>query len=227
MSAVVLVVDDERGVNDLVCDALRLAGYETVPARDGREALQVLREAAVDLVVLDVNMPVLDGFSVLRQMRETGDATPVVILTARQGPDDVRIGFESGADDFVRKPFGIEELALRVGAVLRRTSPDPDHSTVTVGSVRLEGRAHRVTRAGVEVDLSQTEFRLLQVLMESSGEVLTKDHLLRRIWGLDGTSETTVLETYVSYLRRKLGEAIEIRTVRGVGYELVGDRTRA
>lgn len=227
MTAVVLVVDDERGVNDLVCDALRLAGYETISARDGHEALQVLRETTVDLVVLDVNMPRLDGFSVLRQMRESGDSTAVVILTARQGPDDVRLGFEAGADDFVRKPFGIEELALRVGAVLRRTSPDPVSSTVAVGAVRLDGRAHRVTNAGVEVDLSQTEFRLLQVLMESSGEVLTKDHLLRRIWGLDATSETTVLETYVSYLRRKLGPAIEIRTVRGVGYELVGDRTRA
>lgn len=226
MSAVVLVVDDERGVNDLVCDALRLAGYETVSAQDGREALQVLRETRVDLVILDVNMPLLDGFSTLRQMRETGDATPVVVLTARQGPDDVRVGFESGADDFVRKPFGIEELALRVGAVLRRASPDPGHSTITVGAVRLEGRAHRVKSSGVEVDLSQTEFRLLQVFMESSGEVLTKDFLLRRIWGLDSASETTVLETYVSYLRRKLGAAIEIRTVRGVGYELVGDRSR-
>lgn len=223
MSPVVLVVDDERGVNDLVCDALRLAGYLTVSAADGAQALQVLRDQHIDLVVLDVNMPRMDGFAVLRRMREAGDLTAVVLLTARRGPDDVRTGFELGADDFVRKPFGIEELALRVGAVLRRTNPEPGQSGLRVGRVRLDGRAHQVWLDDMVVELSRTEFRLLQVLMESTGDVLTKDLLLRRVWGLDASAETSVLETYISYLRRKLGDGIDIRTVRGVGYRLVDD----
>jgi two-component system OmpR family response regulator len=227
MSASILVVDDEGGVNDLICDALRLAGHEPVSARDGVEGLQALRETPVDLVVLDVNMPKMDGFTVLTRMRAAGDATPVIFLTARQGPDDIRAGFELGADDFVRKPFGIEELALRVNAVLRRTNPDPVLSQVQVGALCLDGRGRRVTCNGSLVDLSATEFRLLQVLMEGSGEVLSKDFLLRRIWGLDGSAETTVVETYVSYLRRKLGEHVTIRTVRGFGYELVGERVRS
>ena len=227
MAASILVVDDERGVNDLICDALRLAGHEPVGARDGAEALQELRETSVDLVVLDINMPKVDGFTVLARMRESGDTTPVIILTARQGADDVRAGFELGADDFVRKPFGIEELALRVNAVLRRTNPDPVMSQVQVGTVRLDGRGRRVVCEGEAVELSATEFRLLQVLMEASGEVMSKDFLLKRIWGLDGSAETTVVETYVSYLRRKFGDHLAIRTVRGFGYELVGERVRS
>lgn len=223
MAPIVLVVDDEPGVNDLVCDALRLSGYQTMSVTDGAQALQVLRDRHIDLVVLDVNMPLMDGFTVLRRMREAGDRTAVVLLTARRGPTDLRTGFELGADDFVRKPFGIEELALRVGAVLRRTAPDPGASVVSVGRVRLDSRAHQVLLDGQVIDLSRTEFRLLHVLMESAGNVLTKDLLLRRIWGLDATSETTVLETYISYLRRKLGDGVDIRTVRGVGYQLVGE----
>jgi two-component system, OmpR family, response regulator len=227
MTASVLVVDDERSVNDLICDAMRMYGYEPIAVRDGAAALQALRETPVDVVILDVNMPRVDGFTVLRRMREAADATPVIILTARQSADDVRTGFELGADDFVRKPFGIEELALRVKAVLRRTNPDPVLSQIQVGSVRMDCRRHRVLCDGAEVELSSTEFRLLQVLMEGSGEVLTKDVLLRRIWGLDGSAETTVVETYISYLRRKLGAHVSIRTVRGVGYELVGERSRS
>lgn len=218
--SIVLVVDDERGVNDLVCDAMRLAGYDPIPAFDGVEALRVLREQVVDLVVLDVNMPRMDGFSTLASMRSSGDGTPVIVLTARQSPDDVRMGFELGADDFVRKPFGIDELALRIAAVLRRTNPDPVRSSVTVGAVCLDGRLHRVTLHGQEVSLSPTEFRLLQVLMESPDEVHTKEALLRRVWGLDETAGTTVVETYISYLRRKVGSGVDLRTVRGVGYVL-------
>lgn len=227
MPASVLVVDDERGVNDLICDAMRLAGHEPVSVRDGAEALEALRLHPVDLVILDINMPRVDGFTVLSRMRDADDATPVIVLTARQGADDVRTGFELGADDFVRKPFGIEELALRVAAVLRRTNPDPVQSRIRVDGVTLDSRAHRVTCDGVDVELSATEFRLLQVLMEAPGEVLSKNFLLQRIWGLDAGAETTVVETYVSYLRRKLGSHVTIRTVRGVGYELVGDRIRS
>jgi two-component system OmpR family response regulator len=227
VSYVILVVDDERGVNDLVCDAVRLAGHEAVAAFDGAEALRMLREHDVDLVILDVNMPRIDGFQVLTAIRNAEDSRPVILLTARQARDDVRMGFELGADDFVRKPFGIEELTLRVSAVLRRTQPESGDTVLQVGPVRLDSRSHRVTCADADVELSHTEFRLLQMLMEHVNEVLTKDLLLRRIWGLDGTAETTVVETYISYLRRKLGDNVVIRTVRGVGYQLVDDRTGA
>ena len=220
MSFVILVVDDEPSVNDLVCDAMRLAGHEPVPAFDGIEALAELRGMDVDLVILDVNMPRADGFHVLSTMRAADDRTPVILLTARQDRDDVRMGFELGADDFVRKPFGIEELTLRVAAVLRRSGVEPGVSVLRAGEVELDSRAHRVLCAGDEVDLSATEFRLLQMLMESPDDVLTKDLLLRRIWGLDASTETTVVETYISYLRRKLGLHATIRTVRGVGYQL-------
>ena len=168
-------------------------------------------------------MPRADGFEVLRRMRDNGDRTPVIVLTARQDREDTRTGFELGADDFVHKPFGIEELTLRVRAVLRRALPttDGDNGVVTVGAVTLDHDRHRVTRAGAEVALSATEFRLLAVLMENIDRVLPKDVLLARVWGLEGDLETTVVETYVSYLRRKLDSDLSIRTVRGVGYQLL------
>ena len=222
MSFVILVVDDEPSVNDLVCDAMRLAGHEPIPAFDGLQALAELRTLDVDLVILDVNMPRADGFLVLTTMRSADDRTPVILLTARQDRDDVRVGFELGADDFVRKPFGIEELTLRVTAVLRRSGTEAGSTILRVGQVELDSRAHRVLCAGDEVELSATEFRLLQILMEHTDDVMSKDLLLRRIWGLDGSAETTVVETYVSYLRRKLGSHATIRTVRGVGYQITG-----
>ena len=218
MSQFVLVVDDEPAVNDLICDALRLAGFRTESAADGFLALQFLRRTTPDLVILDVNMPRIDGFETLERMRTAGDTTPVIILTARQERDDTRSGFERGADDFVHKPFSIEELVLRVRAVLRRTSSAHDAPILAVGGLRLDPARHEVTVDGATVDLSSTEFRLLEVLMENSGRVMSKERLLDRVWG--GGAEPSVVETYVSYLRRKLGDALSIRTVRGVGYQL-------
>lgn len=220
MSALVLVVDDEPAVNDLICDALHLAGFKTHSASDGLAALQFLRSTTPDLVILDINMPKIDGFETLTRMRDAGDNTPVIVLTARQERDDTRAGFERGADDFVHKPFSIEELIWRVRAVLRRSSAPDTSGALTVGEVRLDPSRHLVTAHGETVDLSSTEFRLLEVLMENQGLVLGKDQLLSRVWGLGAGVESTVVETYVSYLRRKLGESISIRTVRGVGYQL-------
>jgi two-component system OmpR family response regulator len=221
MSRTILAVDDEDAITDLICDALSLAGYATLRASHGMEALRLLRESQVDLVVLDVNMPNVDGFEVLRRMREGGDATPVIILTARQERDDTKRGFELGADDFVRKPFGIEELTLRVAAVLRRTAAAPGDDVVRVGDIRMDPAAHQVTVRDEPVELSPTEYRLLEVLMRSPGRVLTKQQLLDQVWGLPPDTETTVVETYVSYLRRKIGDDITIRTVRAVGYQLL------
>jgi len=223
MDATVLVVDDEAAVNDAICDVLALAGYQTLVAQDGIQALRILREQDVALVLLDLSMPRMDGLTMLARLRDSGDTTPVIVLTARQGPDDVQRAFEAGADDFVRKPFGMKELSLRAAAVLRRTRPEPESGCLRVGEVTLDYRRHRVWCAGEAVQISPTEFRLLRLLMENVGEALSKDTLLRRIWGLDGLAETTVVETYVSYLRRKFGDRLTIRTVRGFGYELLRD----
>jgi two-component system OmpR family response regulator len=221
VSSTILAVDDEESINDLICDALSLAGYQTIRARHGMEALHILREQSVDLVILDVNMPNVDGFEVLRRLRESGDATPVIILTARQDRDDTKRGFELGADDFVRKPFGLEELTLRVAAVLRRSSAPSTARTLAVGRIVLDEEQHRATCDGATVELSPTEFRLLALLMRHAGKVMTKEQLLGQVWGISGGAETTVVETYVSYLRRKFGEHISIRTVRAVGYQMV------
>jgi DNA-binding response OmpR family regulator len=158
-------------------------------------------------------------------MRESGDVTPVIVLTARQERDDTRAGFERGADDFVHKPFSIEELIWRVKAVLRRSGSEAPDSALTVGEIRLDPDRHLVTNGGSEVALSGTEFRLLEILMENSGLVLSKDQLLSRVWGLGPGAESSVVETYVSYLRKKLGDSVSIRTVRGVGYQLLDPRT--
>jgi two-component system, OmpR family, response regulator len=220
-SARILVVDDEDGVAELVGDALGIVGYRTERARHGMEALTRLRESRFDLVILDVSMPMLDGFSVLERMRASGDMTPVIVLTARQQKEDTRQGFTLGADDFVRKPFGIEELTLRVAAVLRCSQPASEDTSLRLGRIVLDVDQHQVTADGEIVELSPTEFRLLHVLMSEAGRVLTREQLLQRVWGLDGWAETTVVETYVSYLRRKFGDLLTLRTVRGVGYQLI------
>lgn len=220
MTRTILAVDDEEAIADLICDALELAGFRTVRAAHGMEALRTLRESSVDLVVLDIGMPVMDGFEVLERMRANGDRRPVIILTARQDREDVRRGFDLGADDFVRKPFGIEELTLRVKAVLGRTVRDAEPAVLALGALRMDLTAHEVTIAGDPVDLSPTEFRLLEALLRQPGRVLTKSQLLGQVWGLDQTAGSTALETYVSYLRRKLGDVVALRTVRGVGYRL-------
>jgi two-component system OmpR family response regulator len=165
-------------------------------------------------------MPKVDGFETLTRMRDAGNSTPVIVLTARQERDDTRAGFERGADDFVHKPFSIEELIWRVKAVLRRSAADAPESILTHGDVRLDFDRHLVTVGGDEISLSGTEFRLLEILMENSGRVLSKDQLLSRVWGLGPGVESSVVETYISYLRKKLGDAVNIRTVRGVGYQL-------
>lgn len=225
MTKRILVVDDEPAVNDLICDALRLASYDTVSAGHGMEALTVLREQRIDLAIVDVNMPVMSGYDLLERMRSSGIQTPVIVLTARQEREDTRTSFGLGADDFVRKPFGIEELTLRVTAILRRSGLAESRNVRTIGRITIDDDAHEVRLGDALIELSPTEYRLLSVLAANPGRVLTREQLLDQVWGLGPGLESTAVETYVSYLRRKLGDDLVIRTVRGVGYQLMDPRS--
>lgn len=218
-----MVVDDELGVRELIGDALRLGGYDAVEAVDGQEALQVLRHTRPNLMIVDVNMPVLDGFELLRRMRERGVDVPVIMLSARGDRVDVNQGLTLGADDYVRKPFGLEELLLRVAAVLRRTSGSDDAPEVLrCGPIELDARVHRVKRNGDIVEMSPTEFRLLEYLLQHQTRVVTRSELLRQVWGIDFETDTSVVDTYISYLRRKLhgDDYSGIKTIRGVGFQI-------
>jgi len=222
-SPLILVVDDEPGVRDLISDALNLVGLSSITAAHGMEALTKLRDNQVDLMILDINMPTMDGYEVLERMRDQGSRTPVIVLTARLDREDTKRAFQLGADDFVRKPFGIEELTLRVNAILRRSQPQVENESVLVaGAITINLDQHLVSVDEVTIDLSPTEFRLLETFMQNQTRVLSKDFLLTEVWGLDNYADPNVVETYVSYLRKKLGDALPLRTVRGVGYQFTG-----
>jgi two-component system OmpR family response regulator len=218
----ILVADDDEAICDTVEDALHLAGYLTMRARDGQMALDRIRSDRPDLVILDVNMPKMDGFEVLRKMRSLSIETPAILLTARHEREDAVTGLKLGADDYVKKPFGLEELLLRVAAVLRRVGGDSD-SVLTCGIVSLSVARHEVLCTGKIIDLSPTEFRLLEYLMENKNRVLTKQQILDAVWGIDFDSSTTVVETFISYLRKKMTPEIDnmLITVRGIGFKLV------
>ena len=226
-SPLILVVDDEPSVRDLISDALNLAGYSSISAAHGLEALTKLRENQIDLMILDINMPNMDGYEVLQRMREQGSRKPVIVLTARLDREDTKRAFELGADDFVRKPFGIEELTLRVNAILKRSrSQSENESVIVAGTIVMNLDQHQVCVDELDIDLSPTEFRLLQTFMENPGRVLSKNFLLTEVWGIDNYADPNAVETYVSYLRKKLGNSLPLRTVRGVGYQLAKEVVR-
>lgn len=216
----VLVVDDDPNISYLVSSALRLEGYRTLVAETGREALRQVDEGHPDLLVLDVMLPELDGFDVLKRLRQDGFSQPVIFLTARDAGDDRVRGLQAGGDDYVVKPFLIEELVARVAAVLRRAGLGERTTTLTYADLAMDEDAHRVTRAGHVVRLSPTEYKLLRYLLLNAERVLSRAQILDHVWGYDFEGESTVVETFVSYLRRKLdaeGPPL-IQTVRGVGY---------
>ena len=221
MAEMILIVDDEAGVRELLGDALRIAGFETSTASDGMSALTAIRNKKPELLIIDINMPLMDGFELVERLRSTGDNTPALMLSARADRVDVTRGLTLGADDYVTKPFGLEELLLRVKAILRRSQISTSSSAdLTCGPIKLDEASHTVTFAGELVDLSPTEFRLLQVLVENKNRVLSKNLLLDEVWGITFESESTVADTYISYLRKKLHrDGFEgIKTVRGVGF---------
>ena len=224
MSTQVLVVDDDSSVRELVCDALMLAGYQTQSAQDGLVALSIQKKNPSDLIVSDVNMPKLDGYQLAQKLRDLGDATPIIFLTARSDKPDVSRGFRVGADDYISKPFGIEELVLRVGAVLRRVQPkDKSTEKISIGPISIDPETIQVTVAGTQVVLSPTEYRLLITLVENRNRVLSRQFLLDAVWDMGFADSATVVDTYISYLRKKLHTADYegIRTVRGFGFQIV------
>jgi two-component system OmpR family response regulator len=227
MSQLIMIIDDEAGVRELLGDALKLAGFETITAADAMIAQTLLRTTKPDILVVDINMPLMDGFEFIERIRSNGDNTPALMLSARGDRADVTRGLTLGADDYVTKPFGLEELVLRIKAILRRSQfSESVQETLTLGPITLDAKSHQVTFNGESVDLSPTEFRLLQVLLESKGRVLSKTHLLDEVWGITFESESTVVDTYISYLRKKLHrDGFEgIRTIRGVGFQLNAEK---
>jgi len=227
MSQLIMIIDDEAGVRDLLGDALKLAGFATITAADAMIAQTLLRNTKPDLLIVDINMPMMDGFEFIERIRGAGDNTPALMLSARADRADVTRGLTLGADDYVTKPFGLEELVLRIKAILRRSQFTVTTPTnLSCGPITLDSDSHQVTFNEERIDLSPTEFRLLHVLLESKGRVLSKTYLLDEVWGITFESESTVVDTYISYLRKKLHrDGFEgIRTVRGVGFQLQAEK---
>jgi two-component system, OmpR family, response regulator len=219
-----LVVDDEPSIRELLTASLRFAGFEVFPAADGAEALKLAEQHRPDLVVLDIMLPDLDGFTVTRKLRERGRDVPVVFLTARDDTNDKVTGLTVGGDDYVTKPFSLEEVVARIRAVLRRTGVGgrPDSGRLIFHDLEMDEDSHEVRRAGTLIDLSPTEFKLLRYLMLNPNRVLSKAQILDHVWAYDFNGEAGIVESYISYLRRKI-DAIDpplIHTRRGVGYVL-------
>lgn len=220
----ILVVDDEESLRDLVATALSFVGYEVATAADGLDALGLLPSFLPDLLVLDVMMPRVDGLEVLRRMRADGDRTPVVLLTARDAPAEVVEALAAGGDDHVAKPFHLQVLVARVEAVLRRSAPDDaGDDRLAFADLEMDEAAHRVWRGGELVALSPTEFKLLRYLMLNPDRVVSKAQIVDHIWQYDFGGDTNIVETHMSYLRKKLGPPRLIQTIRGVGYALRED----
>jgi two-component system response regulator MprA len=219
----ILVVDDEPAVREAVDRALRLEGYETELAADGAQALDALADRTPDALVLDVLMPHVDGLEVCRRLRAAGDRTPVLVLTARDAvPDRVR-GLDAGADDYLVKPFALEELLARLRALLRRGAAGERSETLRYADVAVDVLGHTVRRGRRAIELTRTEFLLLELFLRHPRQVLTRSQIFERVWGYDFGPASNSLEVYVGYLRRKLegdGEARLLQTVRGVGYVL-------
>ncbi len=221
----VLVVDDEPTLTDLLQMALRYEGWEVKTASDGRHALALAREFRPDAIVLDMMLPDIDGMQVLSRVRADGQQTAVLFLTAKDSLEDRINGLTAGGDDYVTKPFSLEELVARLRGLIRRsmlTASEEEDPRLVVGDLVLDEDSHEVSRGGQQVELTATEFELLRYLMRNPRRVLSKTQILDRVWNYDFGGKSSVVEIYISYLRRKLdaGRAPMIHTVRGAGYML-------
>jgi two-component system OmpR family response regulator len=219
-----LIVEDEPNILELLAASLRYAGFEVATASGGQEAFSAVQRYRPDLIVLDVMLPDMDGFDVVRRLRGGGSHTPVVFLTARDDLADKIRGLTLGGDDYVTKPFSLEEVVARIRAVLRRTSGDPSAPPprLSFADIELDEESHEVWRRGNPVSLSPTEFKLLHYFMANAGRVLSKAQILDHVWNYDFRGDAAIVESYVSVLRRKVDnmEPRLIHTLRGVGYVL-------
>ncbi len=222
--ASLLLVEDDDSIRELLASALRFGGYRIETAATGPDGLNAAVAREFDLIVLDVGLPGIDGFELCRLLRQRGDVTPVIFLTARREAEDLRTGFEGGGDDYVVKPFGLEELTLRIDAVLRRTRiPNQvERSVLRCGDLAVDEAARRVHQGDREVKVTPTEFRVLAALLASPGAVLSKSQILERAWGYDFDGDERIVETYVSAIRQKLDPngSAQLHTVRGFGYTI-------
>ncbi|MCP9271773.1 response regulator transcription factor [Mycolicibacterium arenosum] len=222
----ILVVDDDRAVRESLRRSLSFNGYSVELAQDGQEALERITSDRPDAVVLDVMMPRMDGLQVCRHLRSTGDDLPILVLTARDSVSERVAGLDAGADDYLPKPFALEELLARMRALLRRRTPDDDTAdaaALTFADLSLDPVTREVTRGERRISLTRTEFSLLEMLIANPRRVLTRSRILEEVWGFDFPTSGNALEVYVGYLRRKTeaeGEPRLIHTVRGVGYVL-------
>ena len=221
----VLVVEDDGAVRRAVERALTFEGYDVVTARDGAEALAIVLNDSIEAIVLDVMMPIVDGLEACRRIRARGDTTPILILTARTEISDRVAGLDAGADDYLVKPFALEELLARLRALLRRSS-GAVAELMRVGDLVMDTGSRQVHRGDTVIDLTKTEFDLLELLMSNAGIVIDRDTIYDRIWGYDFETSSNSLDVYIGYLRRKTevgGTSRLIQTVRGVGYVIRGD----
>lgn len=234
--ATILVVDDEPSIRELLSASLQFAGFEVLTAADGKEALAHQQNQRIDLAVLDIMMPELDGFEVLRRLRERNSELPVLFLTARDDIKDKVQGLTVGGDDYITKPFSLEEVVARIRAVLRRTTPDEtDAGILRYADLELNEESYEVTRAGHSIELSPTEFKLLRYLIINAERVVSKSQILDHVWDYNWQGEISIVESYISYLRRKIDspESLNItdpekakelmpliHTRRGIGYVL-------
>lgn len=225
----ILVVDDEQPVRESLRRSLRFNGYDVLTASDGLEAVEAVRSENPELLILDVMMPNMDGLEVCRTLRSEGWDRPILVLTARDGVSDRVAGLDAGADDYLPKPFALEELLARVRSLVRRASADsiaaeaPVESKLSFEDLELDADTREVSRGGRSISLTRTEFSLLQLLMENPRKVLSRSKILEEVWGYDFPTSGNALEVYIGYLRKKTegeGDSRLIHTVRGVGYVL-------
>ena len=239
--ATIVVVDDEPSIRQLLMAALHFQGFEVISASTGSEAIEVIKRNKPDLVVLDVMLPDIDGFTVTRRIRKEGIESPVLFLTARDDTQDKIMGLTVGGDDYVTKPFSLEEVIARIRAILRRTRQEgEDNPIIRVGDLEINEDSHDVTRHGKIVDLSPTEYKLLRYLMDNEGRVVSKAQILDHVWQYDWGGDAAIVESYISYLRKKVdgvthtdenGEDQKvdrlIQTKRGIGYMIRAPRENA
>lgn len=232
IEATIVVVDDEPAIRELLMASLHFSGFEVASAATGSEAIEVIEKTKPDLIVMDVMLPDIDGFTVTRRIRQGGTAAPVLFLTARDDTQDKVMGLTVGGDDYVTKPFSLEEVVARIRAILRRTRQEgDDNPIIRVGDLEINEDSHDVTRAGEIIDLSPTEYKLLRYLMDNEGRVLSKAQILDHVWQYDWGGDAAIVESYISYLRKKVdGVYTEdedgkkqkvtplIQTKRGIGY---------